>query len=445
MIKTLLVSAALTIAAPVVAQTAAAPAPAPAVTVIHAGTLLAEPGKSPRRNVSIVVRGRTIAEVRDGFIDTPGARVVDLRGATVLPGLIDSHVHFNGLDDRLQSRLQAPFRDNEDEAFTALLNARKTLLAGFTTVRDLGGDARTILSLRDAIEAGQFAGPTIVSAAEMVSVGGGHGDVNGLNRDLTDIYKPRATNVCNGPDDCRRAVRAQISAGADVIKFAATGGVLSNVPGGLNQQMMDDEMRAVVTTARTFGRKVAAHAHGVEGVNAALRAGVNSIEHGTFTNEESFRLYKQTGAYYVPTLLAPAAALADGQRGALTPAQFEKARAAAGNAEKSFAEAHRRGVKIAFGTDTGVSPHGRNAEEFALMVRNGMSPAQAIRTATVDAADLLGVSAKVGTIEPGKDADIIAVDGDPTQNVRLLESVGFVMKAGRVHKQGGARQLTEVD
>ncbi|WP_324809225.1 amidohydrolase family protein [Sphingomonas sp. LY29] len=447
MIKTLLASAALTIAAPVVAQTAAAPAPAPApaVTVIHAGSLLAEPGKAPRRNVSIVVRGRTIAEVRDGFIDTPGARVVDLRGATVLPGLIDSHVHFNGLDDRLQSRLQAPFRDNEDEAFTALLNARKTLLAGFTTVRDLGGDARTILSLRDAIEAGQFAGPTIASAADMVSVGGGHGDVNGLNRDLTDIYKPRATNVCNGPDDCRRAVRAQISAGADVIKFAATGGVLSNVPGGLNQQMMDDEMRAVVTTARTFGRKVAAHAHGVEGVNAALRAGVNSIEHGTFTNEESFRLYKQTGAYYVPTLLAPAAALADGQRGALTPAQFEKARAAAGNAEKSFAEAHRRGVKIAFGTDTGVSPHGRNAEEFALMVRNGMSPAQAIRTATVDAADLLGVSAKVGTIEPGKDADIIAVDGDPTQNVRLLESVGFVMKAGRVHKQGGARQLTEVD
>jgi imidazolonepropionase-like amidohydrolase len=194
-----------------------------------------------------------------------------------------------------------------------------------------------------------------------------------------------------------------------------------------------------------FGRKVAAHAHGVEGVNAALKAGVDSIEHGTFTNEESFRLYKQTGAYYVPTLLAPAAALADGVRGALTPAQFDKARAAAGNAEKSFAEAIRRGVRIAFGTDTGVSPHGRNAEEFALMVKNGMSPLLAIRSATVDAAELLGLSARIGTIAVGKDADIIAVEGDPTQDVRLLERVGFVMKSGRVHKQGGQRQLTVVD
>jgi imidazolonepropionase-like amidohydrolase len=209
--------------------------------------------------------------------------------------------------------------------------------------------------------------------------------------------------------------------------------------------MMDDEIRAVVATARTFGRKVAVHAHGVDGINAALRAGVDSIEHGTFTNDETFRLYMQSGAYYVPTLLAPAAALADGQRGALTPAQFEKARQAAGNAEKSFARAVREGVKIAYGTDTGVSPHGRNAEEFALMVRNGMSPALAIRSATVDASELLGISARVGTIAAGKDADIIAVEGDPTQNVRLLENIGFVMKHGRVHKLGGQRQITSVD
>ena len=436
----LAVALALFTAAPAVAQPAAEP-----VTVIHAGTLLAEPGKPPRRNASVVVRGRTIAEVRDGFIDLPGARVVDLRNATVLPGLIDSHVHLSGLDDRLQARLQASGRDNEDEAFTAILNARKTLLAGFTTVRDLGGDPRLVLSLRDAINAGQFSGPTILSAARMVSVSGGHGDGrNGANRGLASLVDLPG-NTCNGPDDCRRATREQVSAGADVIKFAATGGVLSNVPGGLNQQMMDDEMRAVVTTARTFGRKVAAHAHGVEGVNAALRAGVDSIEHGTFTNDESFRLYKQTGAYYVPTLLAPAAALADGLRGALTQAQYDKARAAAGNAEKSFAEAIRRGVKIAFGTDTGVSPHGRNAEEFALMVKNGMSPALAIRSATVDAAELLGITARAGTIAPGKDADIIAVDGDPTQNVRLLEQIGFVMKSGRVHKLGGQRQLTTAD
>ncbi len=440
-IRLLLATAAFAFAAPSFAQTP----PAEPVTVIHAGTLLAEPGKAPRRNASVIVRGRTIAEVRDGFVDVPGARVVDLRTSTVLPGLIDSHVHLRGLDDRLQARLQAASRDNEDEALTAVLNARKTLLAGFTTVRDLGGNPRNILTLRDAINAGQFAGPTILSAAVMVSVSGGHGDGrNGVNRDLAGLVPPGG-NTCNGADDCRRAVREQISAGADVIKFAATGGVLSNVPGGLNQQMMDDEMRAVVATAKSFDRKVAAHAHGADGVNAALRAGVDSIEHGTFTNEETFRLYKQTGAYYVPTLIAPVSALADGQRGALTPAQFEKARVAAGNAEKSFAEAVRRGVKIAFGTDTGVSPHGRNAEEFALMVRNGMSPAAAVRSATVDAAELLGRSATIGTIAPGKDADIIAVSGDPTADVRLLEKVDFVMKHGRVHKQGGERQLTVVD
>jgi imidazolonepropionase-like amidohydrolase len=434
------ITAMIAVAAPAVAQ-----GPAESVTVIHAGTLLAEPGKAPRRNATIIVRGKTIEEVRDGFADIPGARTVDLRDSTVLPGLIDSHVHLRGLDDRLQARLQENSLDHEDNAYIALLNARKTLLAGFTTVRDLGADPRQITSLRDAINAGSFAGPTIVAAGSGISGSGGHSDPrNGRNRDASlAVANPR--NVCNGADDCRRAVREQISFGADVIKITATGGVLSNVPGGLNQQMMDDEMRAVVETAKTFDRKVAAHAHGVDGVNAALRAGVDSIEHGTFTNAETFKLYRSTGAYYVPTLLAPAAALADGQRGALTPAQFEKAQLAAGNAEKSFAEAIRQNVKIAFGTDTGVSPHGRNAEEFALMVRSGMAPAAAIRSATVDAADLLGKSATIGTIAAGKDADIIAVRGDPTADVRLLEKVDFVMKHGRVHKLGGARQLTSSD
>ena len=431
--------AALSLAGPALAQT-----PEP-VTVIHAGTILTEPGKAALSNASVIVRGRTIEAVQPGFVDVPGAKIVDLRSGTVLPGLIDSHVHLSGLDDRFQARIQASHRDNEDEAYTALINARKTLLAGFTTVRDLGGEPRLVISLRDAINAGELAGPTIISAARMVSVSGGHGDPrNGRNREGAEAVA-NPGNVCNGADDCRRAVREQISAGADVIKIAATGGVLSNVPGGLNQQMMDDEMRAVVATARTFDRKVAAHAHGVEGVNAALRAGVNSVEHGTFTNEETFRLYKETGAYYVPTLLAPAAALADGQRGALTAAQFEKAKLAAGNAEKSFGEAIRRGVKIAFGTDTGVSPHGRNAEEFALMVRNGMSPALAIRSATVEAAELLGLSARVGTITAGKEADIIAVAGDPTSDVRLLENIGFVMKRGKLIKLDGKPQLTVAD
>lgn len=439
---------ALALAAPALAQTqtpATGQQRQEPVTVIHAGTLLAEPGEAPRREMSVIVRGRRIAEVRDGYVNVPGARVVDLRDSYVLPGLIDMHVHLRGLDDRLQARLQAPFRDNEDEAYTAMRHARTTLLAGFTTVRDLGNDPRLIFSLRDAINAGHMAGPTIVAAGRGISVSGGHGDPrNGLNRDLTEVAGT-PPNVCNGAEDCRRAVREQIGQGAEVIKFMATGGVLSNVPGGLGQQMMNDEMRAVVDTARSFGRRVAAHAHGVDGINAALEAGVTTIEHGTFTNDRTFELYRRTGAYYVPTLIAPAAALADGQRGALTPAQFDKAREAAGNAERSFARALQSGVNIAFGTDSGVSPHGRNAEEFALMVRNGMTPMAAIRSATVSAATALARQDQIGTIAAGKDADIIAVRGDPTQNVRLLEDVGFVMRHGRVHKLGGERQLTDVD
>lgn len=430
---------AVTVAAFGLTARAIAQQPEP-VTAIHAGTLFAEPGKAPLKNTTIVVRGGKVEAVQPGFVEVPGAKIVDLRNATVLPGLIDMHVHLIGLDDRFQARLQRVNREDADDAFSGLVNARKTLMAGFTTVRDLGGEPRLIIPLRNAIASGEFAGPTIVSAGRMVSVSGGHGDArNGLNRDVATTV--RTNNLCNGAEDCRRAVREQISAGADAIKFAATGGVLSNVAGGLNQQMMEDEMRAIVQTAHSFGRKVAAHAHGVDGINAALRAGVDSIEHGTFTNEETFRLYKQAGAYYVPTLLAPAAALADGRRGALTAAQYEKAQLAAGNAQKSLARAVREGVKIAFGTDTGVSKHGDNAQEFALMVEAGMSPEAAIRAATVGAADLLGQSDRIGTIETGKDADIIAVDGDPLTNVRLLENVGFVMKQGRVYKLGGAPAL----
>ena len=433
------------IAAATLAQAAPAAAAQP-LTVIHAGTLIDVPGRAPKRNASVIVQGRRILEVRDGFAEVPGARVVDLRTSTVMPGLIDMHVHLVGLDDRLQERLTENQRNVEDEAFTAMVNARRTLLAGFTTVRDLGGDPPTVRALKDAIAAGHFAGPSVVMAARMVSVSGGHGDGrNGRNRDLAAIAAAQSSNICNGPEDCRRATREQIGQGAEVIKFAATGGVLSNVAGGLGRQMLEDEMRAVVETAKSFGRKVAAHAHGVDGINAALRAGVDSIEHGTFTDEETFRLYRQSGAYYVPTLLAPAAAVADGRRGALTPAQLAKAEQAAGNAERSFARAIRSGVKIAYGTDTGVSPHGRNAEEFALMVRNGMAPMDAIKTATVNAADLLGRSGEIGTLQAGKDADIVAVAGDPLADIRLLERVSFVMKHGRVHKLGGERQLTIVD
>lgn len=425
----------------------AAPAAQP-VTVIHAGTLIAVPGQAPRRNASILVQGRRILEVRDGFAEVPGARVVDLRGATVMPGFIDSHVHIGGLDDPLRARTESSSRDLEDEAFTALANARKLLMAGFTTVRDLNGNPRQLRALRDAIGRGELTGPTILYAGRTVGVTMGHGSGQpGLNRGGTEaaFEAERASGRCDGVESCRRAVRYQVGMGADVIKIAATGGVLSDVAGGLGKQMTDDEIKAVVDTAALFGRKVTAHAHGVEGVNAALRNGVQSIEHGTFTNEESFRLYRSTGAYYVPTLIAPVYALRNGERGALRPTQLAKAREAAGNAEKSFAEAVRRGVKIAFGTDSGVSPHGVNAEEFVLMTKNGMRPIDAIKAATVNAADLTDRSATIGTIEVGKDADIVAVEGDPLTDISLLQRIGFVMKWGQVVKLGGQRQVTSAD
>jgi imidazolonepropionase-like amidohydrolase len=418
------------------------------VTIIHAGTLIDVPGRTPRRNASILIQGRKILEVRDGFAQLPGARVVDLRTSTVMPGFIDSHVHVGGLDDPIRARAEAGTRDLEDQAFTGYTNSRKLLMAGFTTVRDLNGDPRMLRALRDTIARGDLIGPTILYAGRTVGITMGHGSGQpGLNRTLTEeaFGEERGSGRCDGPDSCRRAVRYQIGMGADVIKIAASGGVLSDVAGGLGKQMTDAEMRAVVETAASFGRKVAAHAHGVQAVNDALKAGVASIEHGTFTNEESWRLYKQTGAYYVPTLIAPVYALRNGERGALRPNQLAKAREAAGNAEKSFAEAVRRGVKIAFGTDSGVSPHGINAEEFLLMTRNGMSPTDAIKAATVNAADLLDRSSTIGTIEAGKDADIIAVEGNPLADVSRLQRMGFVMKWGQVFKLGGQRQVTSAD
>jgi imidazolonepropionase-like amidohydrolase len=359
----------------------------------------------------------------------------------VLPGLIDMHVHLYSEGDPLKARLEGGSRDYEDSVLIAARNARTTLEAGFTTVRDLGGEARGVATLRDFINAGELAGPTIVPAGRMVSVSSGHGDVNGANRQLTRAGREEADSICNGADACRQAVRNQVSQGAEVIKFAATGGVNSNVAGGLARQMMDDEMQAIVETARTFGRKATAHAHGKDGIDAALRAGVASIEHGTFIDDETAALFKRQGAYLVPTMLAPVYALAQARRGDRPPASLAKAEEAAAAGRASHARAFKAGVKVAFGTDSGVSPHGLNAQEFKLMVDAGMSPAAAIRAATVDAAELLGRSANLGTIEPGKDADLIAVTGDPLEDVTRLERVDFVMRRGVVHKQSGQRQV----
>lgn len=435
----LLAGAALTTGA--TAQTSPAAAqPAAQVTYIHAGAVLDRPGERPRGATTIVVRGNKIADLRDGFAPPEaGARLVDLKDRFVLPGLIDMHVHFYSTGEPLKARLAFAGRDLEDGFVDAAVAARKTLEAGFTTVRDLGGEPRGTRALRDAIARGDLAGPTIVNAGEMLSVTAGHGDANGLKRDFAEAERHGSSALCNGADDCRRATRDQIFMGAEVIKFAASGGVGSNIAGGLAKQMTDEEMKAIVDTAHAFGRKVTAHAHGKDGIDAALRAGVDSIEHGSFIDDETIALFKKTGAYLVPTMLAFESVLRQGRAGERPAASVAKAEEVATVVKESHARAVKAGVKIAFGTDSGVGPHGINGQEFALMSQVGVTPADAIRSATVDAATLLGRADRLGTLAPGKDADIIAVAGNPLDDVRRLEAVDFVMRQGVVHKAGGQR------
>jgi imidazolonepropionase-like amidohydrolase len=426
----------------ILAPVAFAQAPGESVVYIHAGALLDRPGQNPRGPSTIEVRGGRIETIRDGFVGAPsGARLVDLSREFVLPGLVDAHVHIFSDDDKMRARLEANNRDIEDTLLIGVDNARRTLEAGFTTIRDLGSDVHSVTALRDAITSGLIQGPTIVAAGAGISGTGGHADgANNANRDIVELRRSRATNLCNGAEDCRRAVREQISQGADVIKFTATGGVNSNIAGGLGQQLFDDEMKAIVDTAHLFGRKVAAHAHGADGIAAALKAGVDSIEHATYTNAETNAQFKSTGAWLVPTMVAPHAALAQARAGARSRATLAKAEEAVAVHNENIAAAIRDGVRIAFGTDTGVSDHGKNAKEFSLLVKAGMTPEAAIRSATIDAGTLLDRVARIGSIEPGKDADMIAVAGNPLQDVTQLERVRFVMRQGVIHLVNGARQ-----
>ena len=310
---------ALVCAAPLAAQQAPAPAaakPAPKVSYIHAGSLLARPGERARGNSTIVVRDGKIAEIRDGFAaPEAGAALIDLKDQTVLPGLIDMHVHFYSSGYPLKERLDASGKDLEDQFVDAMGQAKRTLDAGFTTVRDLGGEPRGIRALRDGIERGEIAGPTIVNAGRMISVTAGHGDANGLRRELAHVEREQSPELCNGPDDCRRATREQIFTGAEVIKFAASGGVGSNIAGGLEAQMTLEEMKAIVDTAHAFGRKATAHAHGKSGIDTAIRAGVDSIEHGSYIDDETIALFKARGVYLVPTMHAFESVIRQGRAG----------------------------------------------------------------------------------------------------------------------------------
>lgn len=410
--------------------------------LIHAGTLLAVPGQKPLSQQTLIVTDGKVSAVKAGYLDAAAAgapadaRTIDLKNAFVLPGLIDCHVHITGeLGPR--SQLADVQDDPEETVLDGVVYANRTLMAGFTTVRDLGSPARTGFALRDAINKGEVEGPTILAAGMMVSITAGHGDVNGFSEEVTHALRPES--VCNGADDCRRAVREQIRKGADVIKLATTGGVLSNIAAGTGQQMFEDEAKAIIDTAHMMGKKVASHAHAAGGVNLALRSGVDSVEHGSYMDADSIKLFKQTGAYLVPTLLAGHTVVNMAKNSTtLTPAQAAKALDVGERMKASFGNAVKNGVKVAFGTDSGVSTHGTNAYEFKLMVDAGMPAADAIKAATVNAADLLDRGNRIGTLEAGRDADIIAVAKSPIEDVTELGRVQFVMRQGTVHKLNGA-------
>ncbi len=429
-------AALLACAAPLALMATAQQTPAAAPdTLIHAGRLLADPSTGRvLTQQSILIRNGRIVSITPGYV-TPaaGATLVDLKTSFVLPGLIDSHVHLTS-EQGPESRINTFLKTSADGAVDGAGYAVKTLNAGFTTVADLGGDAEAVLALRNGIARGVIPGPRIIASAGAISVHGGHGDANGMPRALADVL--RGPGVCSGADDCARAVRERVRDGADIIKITATGGVLSQTAAGLAQQFTDEELKAIVQAAHAMGRKVTAHAHGVDGINSFLRAGGDSIEHGTYADADSAELFKQSGAYLIPTLLAGdfVAREAEKPNGFLTPVQAAKAREAGPKMLDMLRRMHAAGVKIAFGTDTGVSAHGDNAQEFALLVKAGMSPLETIRAATINAADHFSLTAEIGSIAAGKAADIIAVDGDPLTNVRELESVDFVMKGGKVYK-----------
>ena len=402
------------------------------ITLIHAGRLLAIPGNAPASNMTIIVEDDRITGVQQGFVEAEDATVIDLRDKFVLPGLMDMHVHLQGELGPDNDRDTLKMSDQLMQ-MRSIYYAMNTLKAGFTTVRDVGSSSQEMYAMRDAINNGWIDGPRIVAAGG-VGITGGHADVSGVSPDLMEMFT--SPNVCDGPYDCRRAARNVIKYGADLIKITSTGGVMTERATGTGQQMEMDELREVVLAAERMGRKVASHAHHEDGIVSALEAGVASIEHGTYTGPRAIKLFKETGAYLVPTLLAgkTVATLAL-EADFMAPAVKEKAIRVGNDMAGNFEKAHKAGVNVAYGTDSGISPHGTNAQEAVLMVEAGMSEMDVIIAATINAADLIDMTYSIGTIETGKFADIIAVDNSPLENIEELLDVDFVMKGGKVFKK----------
>lgn len=403
--------------------------PPDAVRYVQAGRLLADPetGRVLERQTVVVSAGRVL-EVLDGYHGS-GPGVVDLRDRFVLPGLIDSHVHLT-IELGPQQQLDMLRKTSADRAMDVLVNGRRTLEAGFTTVADLGGDTDALTAARDAIAAGRVQGPRILVAGGVGSHGG-HGDLHGYRPEIQKLFAQPGR--CSGADDCRRAVRQAVQRGVDIIKIASTGGVTSDTASGVGQQLFDDELHAIVETAHSLGRRVVCHAHGADGILAALRAGVDAIEHGTFLDAEAITLMKRSGAYLVPTLLAGDTVARQAADADWMPANVRSKALEVGPLMQDMAaRARAGGVPVAFGTDSAVSPHGENAREFALMAQAGFTPIDAIRSATVWGARHNRLQDEIGALRPGMAADLIAVDGDPTRDLQALSQVVLVMRAGEV-------------
>lgn len=404
-------------------------------TYIWCGALIDGVAAQPKKNVTIVLDGNKIISVENGFTSAPaGAKTIDLKTKTVMPGWIDMHVHVEGETSPTQY-IERFTLNPGDVAYNAIPLMERTLMAGFTTVRDLGGSGINI-SLRNAIAKRQVKGPRIYTAGKGIGTTGGHADpTNGYRKDLMGDPGP-AEGVVNSDDDGRKAVRQRYKDGADLIKITATGGVLSLAKSGQNPQFTEDEIKAIVLTAKDYGFKVAAHAHGAEGMKRAIRAGVNSIEHGTMMDDETIELFKKHGTWYVPTITAGISVGDSSKKPGYYPDVVARKAVEIGpQLKNTFAKAYKAGVKIAFGTDAGVFKHGQNWLEFVYMIEGGMPAMEAIKTATINAADLLGEKDRLGSIETGKLADIIAVDGDPLTSSQVFGKVVFVMKDGIVYKQ----------
>ena len=403
-------------------------------TIIYCGKLVDVKSLQVLTEMSIVVEGTKIADVQKGYVAVAATdKLIDCKDKTVMPGLIDCLVHMES--ETSPHAFENEFRRNPaDYAFLSVGYAEKTLMAGFTTVRDVGGSGVDI-SLRNAINKGIIRGPRIFTSGRPLTSTGGHGDpTNGLREDLMGDPGPK-DGVVNGPDECRKAVRMRYKEGCDLIKVLATGGVLSLEKDGAGAQFTEEELKAIVETARDYGLRVAAHAHGAEGIKRAIRAGVTSVEHGTYMDDEAIELFKKYGTWYVPTIIAGKSVADSAKKPGYFPEVIAGKAAAVGPLiQNTFAKAYKAGVKIAFGTDAGVYAHGKNWLEFVYMTEAGMPALEAIRAATMNGAELIGISDKTGSIEKGKLADIIAVDGDPQKDIQSMGRVKMVMKDGVVYK-----------